>query len=50
MKKLCEEANLIHKVYTNHSIRATCISRLDSMGFKARHITALLSHKAESIQ
>ena len=48
MKKLCEEANLIHKDYTNHSIRATCISRLDRMGFEARHITALSSHKSES--
>ena len=48
MKHLCEEANLVGKNYTNHSIRATCISRLDNSGFEARHITALSGHKAES--
>ena len=48
MKKLCEEAELENKRYTNHSIRATCISRLDSSGFEARHITAISSHKSES--
>ena len=48
MKTLAEEANLISRVYTNHSIRSTCISRLDENGFEARHITALTSHKSES--
>ena len=33
--------------YTNHSIRATCISTLDSARFEARHIMALSSHKNE---
>ena len=48
MKILSEEANLESKGYTNHSIRATCISKLDSSGFEAQHITALTSHKSES--
>ena len=47
MKKLSEEANL-ESSYTNHSIRATCISKLDTHGFEARHITAISSHKSES--
>ena len=34
--------------YTNHSIRATVISTLDSDGFEARHITSLSSHKSEA--
>ena len=48
MKILCEEANLVEKIYTNHSIRATCILKLDHAGFEARHITALSGHKSES--
>ena len=48
MKLLCEEANLVQKIYTNHSIRATCISKLDRAGFEARHITSLSGHKCES--
>ena len=48
MKKLCEEANLNSKIYTNDSIRSTCISNLDENGFEARHITALTSHKSEA--
>ena len=48
MKNLCEEANLLSKEYTNHSIRATCISHLDTSGFEARHIAALSSHKSEA--
>ena len=48
LKKLCEEASLEHKIYTNHSIRSTCISKLDDSGFKACHITALTSRKSEA--
>ena len=40
--------NLQSKEYTNHSIRVTCISKLDMCGFEARHITAISSHKSES--
>ena len=47
MKTLCEEANL-HGIYTNHSIRGTCINNLDKSGFEARHIIALSSHKSGS--
>ena len=35
-------------IYTNHSIRATVITRLDNDGFEARHIIQLSSHKNES--
>ena len=48
MKQLSEEANLANKGYTNHSIRGTCIGKLDRSGFEARHITAISSHKSES--
>ena len=48
MNILSEEANLISRVYKNHSIGNTCISRLDENGFEACHITALTSHKSES--
>ena len=34
--------------YTNHSIRSTVISTLDTEGFEARHICALSSHKNEA--
>ena len=48
MKILAKEANLTSRIYTNHSIRSTCISRLDESGFEAHHITVLTSHKSES--
>ena len=35
--------------YTNHSIRATVISKLDAAGFEACHIMAISSHKNESM-
>ena len=35
-------------IYTNHCIRATSISVLDSCGFEARHIMALSGHRSES--
>ena len=35
-------------LYTNHSIRATCITTLDRNGVEARHIIKLSSHKNES--
>ena len=34
--------------YTNHSIRSTVITTLDTEGFEARHICALSSHKNEA--
>ena len=48
MRTLSESANLNYKNYTNHSIHSTYISKLDSEGFEACHITALTSHKSES--
>ena len=47
MKTLVKEAKLETNLYTNHSIRATCISTLDKNSFKARHITAISGHKNE---
>ena len=48
MKTLSKDAKLSSNGYTNHSIRSTCIARLDNNGFEARHITAISSHKSES--
>ena len=39
---------MLSKRYTNHSVRATCISTLDEAGVEARHIMKLSSHKNES--
>ena len=47
MKKISKEANLSH-IYTNHCIRATCITLLDRAGVEARHIMAISGHKSES--
>ena len=48
MKFLAKDANLSTNIYSNHSIRATCICTLDNNGFEARHITAISGHKNES--
>ena len=48
MKTLIKEAKLETSLYTNHSIRATCIHTLDKNSFEARHITAISGHKNES--
>ena len=48
MKFLCKDANLSCLDYTNHSIRSTCLSKLDESGFEARHIIAVSGHKSES--
>ena len=47
MKKISKEANL-SVMYTNHCIRATAISILDSHGFEVRHIMAISGHRPES--
>ena len=36
------------KVYTNHCIRATCISSLDSAGFESRDIMTVSGHRSAS--
>ena len=46
-KKMSKDAEL-SAVYTNHSIRATCITILDSAGVEARHIMAISGHGSES--
>ena len=48
MKFFSKSAKLSMDIYTNHSIRSTCISTLDDAGFDARHIIKLSSHKNES--
>ncbi len=47
MSKLLDDACL-SQCYTNHSIRATCITALDEAGFESRHIMAVSSHHSES--
>ena len=47
MKIISKEAGL-SQIYTNHCIRATCITLLDSAGFEARHIMSVSGHKSES--
>ena len=47
MKNISTDAGLT-KVYTNHSIRATCITLLDSAGSEARHIMSVSGHKSEA--
>jgi len=47
MKVLSVEANL-SAIYTNHCLRATCITALDQAGFEARHIMTLSGQKSEA--
>lgn len=47
MKTLSQQAGL-SRVYTNHCLRATCVTTLDSVGFEARHIMGVSGHKAET--
>ena len=46
-KFLGKDVKLSSDQYTNHSIRATCITLLDSAQFEARHIIAITGHKSE---
>ena len=48
MKMLSKDLKLSNPNYTNHSIRATCITLLDRAQFEARHIIAITGHKSES--
>ena len=47
MKEISTDAGLSIS-YTNHSIRATCITLLDDAGNEARHIMSVSGHKNES--
>ena len=46
MKTISSDAGL-SQIYTNHCIRATCISTLDNNGFVASHIMSITGHKSE---
>ena len=47
MPKISSAASL-SKIYTNHSIRATCIMLLDDAGIEAWHIMRISGHRNES--
>lgn len=47
MPTLVKEAGLAKKNLTNHCIRSTCITILDSEGYEARHIMEISGHKKE---
>ena len=47
MKTLSEKAGLTTS-YTNHCLRATCITALDQAGFEARHIMNVSGQKSEA--
>ena len=50
MTSLTKDAKL-SQPYTNHCIRATCVTVLDRNGYEARHIMSVSGHKkVESIQ
>ena len=46
-KYLANDVTLSSDKYTNHSIRATCITLLDNAQFEACHIIAVTGHKSE---
>jgi len=47
MKTISTKAEL-SQIYTNHCIRATCITALDNKGMEARHIMSISGHKSET--
>ena len=47
MSTLSKAAGL-SKMYTNHCLRATCVTVLDKLGFESRHIMAVSGHKSEN--
>ncbi|XP_065927617.1 uncharacterized protein KIAA1958-like [Magallana gigas] len=47
MQRISKDAGLTC-VYTNHCIRATCITMLDECGYESRHIIGISKHKSES--
>ena len=38
----------LSQVYSNHSIRVTCVTMLDEQGFDARHIMRVTGHRNEA--
>ena len=47
MKEISSETKL-PRIYTNHSVRATCITLLLKANVPGRHIMAISGHKSES--
>ena len=47
MKEISSGAEL-SRIYTNHSVRATCITSLSKANVPSRHIMAINGHKSES--
>lgn len=47
MSTISKDCNLSVK-YTNHCIRATCITLLDESGYEGRHIIGITKHKSET--
>ena len=44
MMKTLSEGALLSQIYTNYSVRATCLTKLDEAGFE---IQAVTGHKSE---
>ena len=47
MKNISEAASLLHRPYTNHSLRATAITLWSNAGIPNRHIMAISGHRNE---
>ena len=47
MKTICTQAKL-KQIFTNHSIRATCVTDLDFNKFESRDIMTVSGHKSEN--
>ena len=47
MPRISKQAGLSN-TYTNHSIRATCITLLDEAGMEARHVMRVSGHLSET--
>ena len=48
MMKMISKAAKLNMLYTNHCVRATCITILDQAGYQARHIMSVSGHNSEA--
>ena len=48
LMKIISISACLHQIYTNHHIRATTITLLDSAAIEARHIMRTSGHKSEA--